>query len=192
MKKIIKNDQWAILLFSLYSYSSNLIESIINFFPQFIRNRLFRFLFQEYGRNTMIDYKCFFRYPWRIKIGNNVAINRGCKLYPSMRSDDGYIILEDNVILGPNVTIFSAGHDYSLLNLPDNSSPVLIGRFAWVGGNTTILPGVTIGEGAIIGAGSVVTKNIPPYKVAVGNPAKVIKSRILIDKSYPQSIVNES
>jgi acetyltransferase-like isoleucine patch superfamily enzyme len=56
---------------------------------------------------------------------------------------------------------------------------VRIGKYTWIGGNSTILPGVTVGEGAIIGAGSVVTHDIPPYSVAVGVPAKVIKVRVL-------------
>jgi len=96
-----------------------------------------------------------------------------------MQSSDGLIKLEDHVVLGPGVVIFAAGHDYSQLDLPDISKPVVIRKFAWVGGNTTILPGVEIGEGAVIGAGSVVTKNIPAYSVAAGNPAKVLKNRVI-------------
>lgn len=192
MKRVLKNDNYATLLFSFYSYVSNLMWFVIDISPQFIRRLMFRFIFKKYGKNTMIDYKCFIRYPWRVKIGSNVAMNRGCELYSSMRSDHGYIILEDHVILGPNVTIFSAGHDYFFINLPDTSAPVHIGRHAWIGGNTTILPGVAIGEGAVIGAGSVVTKDIPAYTVAVGNPAKVIKKRILVQTNEPIRIDGES
>ena len=96
-----------------------------------------------------------------------------------MRSKDGYIILEDNVSLGPGVVIFSAGHDYSKLDLPDISLPVTIKKNAWVGGKTIILPGVTIGEAAVIGAGSVVRTDIPAFSIAAGNPAMVIGKRVL-------------
>ena len=119
-----------------------------------------------------------------------MAINRGCELYSSMQSEHGFIYLEDNVVLGPRVLIFAAGHDYFSLDLPDVSAAVVICRNAWVGGNTTILPGVVIGEGAVVGAGSVVTKNIPAYSVAVGNPAKVIKRRLLT-KLIPNSNIEK-
>jgi acetyltransferase-like isoleucine patch superfamily enzyme len=98
-----------------------------------------------------------------------------------MQTSAGVIILEDNVVLGPGVVIFSSTHDYNFLALPDISAPVKICRYVWVGGKSIILPGVVIGEGAVIGAGSVVTKDIPPYCVAVGNPAKVIKQRVVTE-----------
>lgn len=169
----------AIFLFSVYSYASNILWLVLDVLPQFVRKIFFLIAFKKFGRNCMVDYRCFIRYPWMVSFGNGVLLNRGCELYPSMRSDHGYITLEDNAVLGPRVVIFSAGHDYSSLDLPDTSAPVVICRHAWIGGNTTILPGVVIGEGAIVGASSVVTKNIPAYSVAVGNPAKVIKRRPL-------------
>ncbi|WP_191969730.1 acyltransferase [Neorhizobium galegae] len=80
-------------------------------------------------------------------------------------------------MLGPAVKLFAASHDYSHLDLPDTSAPITIERFVWVGGGAIILPGVTIGEGAIIGAGSVVSRDIEPYTVNAGNPARFLNRR---------------
>ncbi|PMW33490.1 acyltransferase [Pseudomonas sp. GW460-7] len=179
MKNPIKKRNLVVFVYSMFSYLSGMLWIVVDLLPHFIRNFIFRLVFKTYGHETMLDYKSFVRYPWRVCLGNGVAINRGCELYPSMQTDEGVITLEDHVVLGPGVIIFSSGHDYTALHLPDISAPVIVRKHAWIGGKSIILPGVTIGEGAIIGAGSVVTKDIPPYTVAVGNPAKVIKARIL-------------
>ncbi|MHC8387632.1 acyltransferase [Pseudomonas sp. MDT2-39-1] len=179
MKVRIKSRRFVIFLYSSFSFFSGVIWSLMNIMPPFVRGFVFRISFKRFGKNCLLDYQCFVRYPWRVSIGDNVDINRGCELYSSMQTELGFITLEDNVVLGPGVVIFSSGHDYSLLDLPDISAPVTICRYAWVGGRTIILPGVIIGEGTVIGAGSVVTKSIPAYCVAVGNPAKVIKKREL-------------
>jgi acetyltransferase-like isoleucine patch superfamily enzyme len=174
---LISNRTSAIFLFSIYSYLSNIFWIVLDVLPQFLREICFKIILKEYGKHCSIDYRCNFRYPWRVSIGDGVAINRGCELYSSMQSEDGMITIQDHAVLGPKVIIFAAGHDYSKLDLPDTSAPVVICSHCWIGGNTTILPGVTIGEGSVIGAGSVVTKNIAAYSIAVGNPAKVIGFR---------------
>lgn len=82
------------------------------------------------------------------------------------------------MLFGPNVSLFSATHDTSVAsrrNLVEYALPITIGDDCWIGGNTTVMPGVTIGKGCTIGAGSVVTKDVPEFSVAVGVPAKVIK-----------------
>jgi acetyltransferase-like isoleucine patch superfamily enzyme len=90
----------------------------------------------------------------------------------------GGITIEDNAMIAANVQLISNNHDpYDLCTL--TCKPVLIREYAWVGAGATILPGVCIGRHAIVGAGSVVTKDVPDYAVAVGNPAKVIK---MLDK----------
>jgi len=145
--------------------------------PPFLRTLVFKILFKEFGKNVFIDYKCYFRYPSKIKIGNNVFINRGCEFYPSRQFKDTYIILEDDAVLGPNVTFFGAGQNPSTPELPDIAATIRVARGAYIGGNSTIRYGVTIGAGAVVAAGSVVTKDVPENTVVGGVPASSIKPR---------------
>ena len=150
---------------------------LLEILPPFLRTFVFKLLFKEFGKNVFIDYKCYFRYPSKIKIGNNVSINRGCEFYPSRQFKDAYIILEDDAVLGPNVTFFGAGQDPSTPELPDIAVTIRVARGAYIGGNSTIRYGVTIGAGAVVAAGSVVTKDVPENTVVGGVPARSIKPR---------------
>jgi galactoside O-acetyltransferase len=112
-------------------------------------------------------------------IGNNVMINAGCYL-----SAEGGLEIEDFVLIGPNSNILSAGHNYSdptntIQNQRLSYGKIIIKKDVWIGASCVLLQGITIGEGAVIGAGSVVTRDIPSMAVAVGNPAKVVKFRSL-------------
>ncbi len=168
-----------ILLYSSYSYILNLGLLLLELSPYPVRILMFRLLLGKLGNDVLIDYGTYFRYPKKISIGDGASINRGCELYAAHLATGGTITIGSNVAIGPHVKVFAGGHDYNTLNLADTAGPVVIGDFAWIGGNSTILPGVHIGEGAVIGAGSVVTRDIPPYTIAVGNPARVIKQRAL-------------
>lgn len=164
--------------FLIYSYIVNLLFFILDLMPHFIRYIFFKIFFKKFGKNVMIDYKTFFRYMNRIKIGNNVNINRGCEFFTS--ANLGTVIeIKDNVTFSPNVKVYSAGHDYKYINLPDTSGDIIIKEYVWIGGNSVILQGVTIGEYSVVSANSVVTKDIPPYSIVAGIPAKVIKKREL-------------
>lgn len=97
----------------------------------------------------------------------------------------GPLRIGDNVMMGPEVVILSSGHAHSRTDIPMNQQgfiaptrPTIIGNDVWIGTRVIILQGVQIGDGCIIGAGAVVTKDIPPYSVAGGVPARVIKSRL--------------
>ena len=150
---------------------------LLEILPPFLRTFVFKLLFKEFGKNVFIDYKCYFRYPSKIKIGNNVSINRGCEFYPSRQFKDAYIILEDDAVLGPNVTFFGAGQDPSTPELPDIAATIRVARGAYIGGNSTIRYGVTIGAGAVVAAGSVVIKDVTENTVVGGVPARSIKPR---------------
>lgn len=168
-----------IFFYGIYSYIINFFFLIMELLPPFARNLIFKLLFKKVGRNCLLDYKTYFRYPSRISLGDNVTINRDCALYASYMVNQVEIKIGNNVALSPHVRIFTATHDYSSLGLDDTAASVIIEDYAWIGGGAIILPGVTIGEGSVIGAGAVVSKSVPPYSVAVGNPARVIKARTL-------------
>ena len=102
-------------------------------------------------------------------IGKNVYINTNC-----LAMSRGGITIEDDAMLAANVSLISNNHDpYARQVLL--CKPVRIGKGAWIGANATILPGVSVGKYAIVGAASVVTKDVPDYAVVVGSPAKVVK-----------------
>jgi len=100
-------------------------------------------------------------------IGDNVTVKSGVQLWDGTR-------IGNNVFIGPNVTftndLFPRSKKY-----PENFTGITVKDFASIGANATILPGVTIGESAMIGAGSVITKDVPAKAVVVGNPAKIIR-----------------
>lgn len=116
-----------------------------------------------------------------INIGKRVIIRPGTMLFADPRENGGGITLEDDVMLGAGVHIYVANHRFDDPNRPiieqghHQSMPVILRQGCWIGAKSVILPGVTIGENAVVGAGSVVTKSIPDRVVAVGNPAKVIR-----------------
>ncbi|KAF4811352.1 putative acetyltransferase [Colletotrichum siamense] len=125
------------------------------------------------GPGTFIEPPFIPDYGCNVVIGENCFINFNCTIL-----DTSLVIIGNRVQLGPNVSIYSAGHETSVLSrikFVEFGDPVYIEDDAWIGGGTIILPGVTIGKGSTIGAGSIVTKSIPPYSVAMGAPAKVVK-----------------
>ena len=106
-----------------------------------------------------------------IHIGENVFINSGCVM-----QDQGGIYIGDNVLLGHNATLLTLNHEENPENRADlHPSPIHIGNSAWLGSNVTVLPGVTIGDGAIVAAGAVVTKDVPKDTIVAGIPAKVMR-----------------
>ena len=105
----------------------------------------------------------------KVMIADRVAINSFCRFF-----GHGLIKIGEDTQIGPGTLITTTGHDYAG-DLSVSFHKVVIGRRVWVGANVTILPNVEIGDFAVIGAGSVVTKSIPPDSLAVGVPAKVIR-----------------
>lgn len=130
--------------------------------------------FAEVGNNTYIQPPYFANWGGaHVHIGSNVYANFNLTLV-----DDGHIYIGDKTMIGPNVTIATAGHPI-LPSLREKALQfnvdVHIDRNVWIGAGAIILPGVTIGENSVIGAGSVVTKDIPANVVAVGNPCRVLR-----------------
>ena len=126
------------------------------------------------GERNTFAYNCYIS-PLNLIIGNNNWIGVNNILI-------GDIIINSNVMIGPNVLIAGANHSYTDLSKPMNEGQLIIKGITieddvWIGGNSTILDGVTIKKGSIIGAGSVITKNVEEYSIVAGNPAKAIGNR---------------
>lgn len=121
-------------------------------------------------------------YGSHIEVGKNLFINYNCTII-----DVAKVTIGDNCQLAPNVAIYTAGHPVhpmSRNSLYEYGIEVNIGDNVWIGGNTVVLPGVHIGSNTVIGAGSVVTKDIPDWVIAAGNPCKVIRRITEEDKEF--------
>ena len=107
-----------------------------------------------------------------IHLEKNVFINSGCRF-----QDQGGIYIGENSLIGHNVILATLNHNVDPYNRADlYPKPIHIGKRVWVGSGSIVLPGITIGDNSIVGAGSVVTKDIPPNTIYAGNPAKFIKN----------------
>ena len=121
-------------------------------------------------------------YGSHIEVGKNFFANYNCTII-----DVAKVKIGDNCQMAPNVSIYTAGHPLhpvSRNSMYEYGISVTIGDNVWIGGNTVIMPGVHIGSNTVIGAGSVVTKDIPDWVVAVGNPCRVIRQITEEDKKY--------
>lgn len=120
--------------------------------------RLFPPFYTDFGKN--------------ITIGKNVFINSGCHF-----QDQGDIEIGDGTLIGHNVVLATINHDLNpSMKRKNHYAPIKIGRNVWIGSNATVLQGVTIGDWAVIAAGAVVAKDVEPYTVVGGVPAKIIKT----------------
>jgi acetyltransferase-like isoleucine patch superfamily enzyme len=107
-----------------------------------------------------------------ITVGKNVFINSGCRF-----QDQGGITIGDGALIGHNAVLATLNHDFSPENRADmHPAPIVIGKNVWLGASVTILPGITVNDGAVIAAGAVVTKDVPSNTVVGGVPAKYIKT----------------
>ena len=146
------------------------------------REQILKNLLAEIGENCYIEPPLHANWGKYTHFGNNVYANFNLTLV-----DDTDIFVGDNVMFGPNVIIATAGHpvDTPLREkVAQFNIPVRIGKNVWIGAGAIVLPGVTIGDHSVIGAGSVVTKDIPPNVVAVGNPCRVLREINDRDKEY--------
>jgi len=138
------------------------------------REAMLREMFAEIGEGCYIEPPLHANWGGHfVHFGKNVYANFGLTLV-----DDTHIYVGDNVMFGPNVVVATAGHPI-LPELREQglqyNAPVHIGKNCWIGAGALLMPGVSIGEGSVIGAGSVVTRDVPANVVAVGNPCRVLR-----------------
>lgn len=135
---------------------------------------LLKNLFAKTGRLLTIEPNFFCDYGYNIEFGENCYINHNCVILDCAKVEFG-----QNVLIGPNCGFYTAIHPINAEERNqwfEYAKPITVGNNVWFGGNVVVLPGVSIGNNTVIGAGSVVTKDIPDNVVAVGNPCKVIKN----------------
>lgn len=147
------------------------------------RQALLKKMFAELGEGCYIEPPL--RSNWggkHIHFGNHVYANFNLTMV-----DDTHIYVGDNTMIGPNVTIATAGHPIYVPLREKGcqfNAPVRIGKCCWIGAGSIILPGVTIGDNTVIGAGSIVTRDIPENTVAFGNPCRVVRPIGERDREY--------
>lgn len=139
-------------------------------------------LFGKAGKNAMVNPPFYCDYGFNIEVGDNFFCNYNCTML-----DVAKITFGDNCFLAPNVAVYTAGHPIhpaARNSLYEYGLPITVGDNVWIGGNVILLPGVTVGSNCVIAAGSVVTKDIPPWSVAAGNPARVVRAITEDDLPY--------
>ncbi len=137
------------------------------------RYELFRSILGKTDDSFIIESPFHCDYGYNVEVGKNFYMNVGGVIL-----DEAKVIFGDNVFIAPNCAFYTAGHplDVERRNKGlEYAKPIRIGNNVWIGGNVVVLPGVTIGDNCVIGAGSVVVKDIPSNSLAVGNPCKVKK-----------------
>ncbi|MFV0289958.1 MAG: sugar O-acetyltransferase [Mangrovibacterium sp.] len=137
------------------------------------RDDKLRTIIGKMGINVKIQADFFCDYGTNIEIGNDFFANHNCVML-----DCGKITFGDHVFVAPNCGFYTVGHPLNALERNkwlEYAHPIVVGNNVWIGGNVVVLPGVTIGDNTVIGAGSVVTNDIPSGVLAFGNPCRVVR-----------------
>ncbi len=163
----VKRLFWEILCFLFY-------RPWPYFLGKKFRNFLLRLFGAKIGKRVSVFPSATVWAPWNLTLDEYVAIDRNVYLYSVDK-----IVIGSKVAISDGAFICTAGHDISYASRPLTTAPITIEDGVWIGARAFIMPGVTIGEGAVVAAGAVVTKNVEPWAVVGGNPAKFIKYREL-------------
>lgn len=145
-----------------------------------LRKEVLRKLFGGYSKGLYIEPPFYCDYGSNIHVGENVYLNFNCVIL-----DVNPVTIGARTLIGPNVQIYAATHpmEHKLrASMLESGKPVHIGEDVWIGGGVIVCPGVRIGDRSVIGAGSVVTRNIPSDSFAAGNPCKVIRKLLNEDQ----------
>ena len=168
---------------ALQARAKTLVEKFNSLPPEAMEERmaLNKEIFGSCGKNVWIVP------PMKLAVGKYISIGAGCYFNAGTTFiDDWKIEIGSNCLFGPNVTLCTTGHPISPNHRMDGmySFPIKIGNTCWIGANVIVLPGITIGDHPVIGAGSVVTKDIPANVVAAGNPCRVLRQIDERDETY--------
>ena len=163
--------QYRLIAGSIFSYVYNYILTSCP--SRQLRMSYLKAYLSQVGAGTSVQMGCRFLNGRKVYLGDRNVINFGC-LFDGRHYQ---IKTGSDVSIGPEATILTLGHDPQSPEFTDKGGDVIIGDKVWIAYRAIILPGVTIGEGAVVGAGAVVTKDLEPYSIVAGNPAKVIKKR---------------
>lgn len=173
MKKIKR----ALGYFLYYFFARHLPCSTVPyaFGSKHIRGFCARLMFDSCGKNINIEHGAFLASGKGIEIGNNSGIGLNCRI-------TGPLTIGNDVMMAPGVNIVTQNHEISDTQIPmrlqtAEKKKVTICDDVWIGVNAIILPGITIGKGSVIAGGAVVTKDVAPYSIVGGNPARVIRVR---------------
>lgn len=142
--------------------------------PTCLKKWLLRLFGAKVGRGFLLRPRVNVHMPWKLEIGDHCWIGEGCEflnLEP--------IVLHDHVAIAHRVYLATGNHDFTDHTMPFRNAPIIIEQGTWVASCAFIGPGVTIGQHSVVTAGSVVTKSVPPWSVVQGNPAQVVKERVL-------------
>ncbi|SFG96255.1 maltose O-acetyltransferase [Sporolactobacillus nakayamae] len=157
----------------IYDCYIAILNFVVPLIPvQNLRKLIYKIGKMKIGKNTTILRPVYLYAPSRIQIGDYCAINDHVVL-----DGRGKLIINDNVNISPYVKIYTAEHDVNSMDFHYTAGITTINKFAWVSTGSILLPGISVGEGAVIAAGAVVTKDINPYDIVGGVPAKVIGHR---------------
>lgn len=138
------------------------------------RKEILKKIIKTTSANFIVEPPFWCDYGYNIELGDNFYSNHNLVIL-----DGANVKFGDNVFIGPNCAFYTAGHPVNVQQRNEGleyARTISIGNNVWIGGNVVVLPGVTVGDNSIIGAGSVVTKDIPGNVIAVGNPCKVIRN----------------
>ena len=170
------------LKYEIYELLETLFSIVPGTMGKYLRQMFYNGFFKKCGKNLNVGLRVKIQVPGNIYIGENVGLNYGVWMAANYH-EEGKIIIGNNVLIGPYTIMHSGNHNYKNTALPINKqgfnfSIITIEEDVWIAARCTILSGVTIGKSSIIAAGSVITKDVPPFSVVAGVPGKIISTRI--------------
>jgi putative colanic acid biosynthesis acetyltransferase WcaF len=161
-----------------YMVNATLFRCLIGMSCREIRNMILRLFGAKIPLKSLVYSSCKIYAPWNLEIGMHACVGPNTELYNKDK-----ITIKDNVVISQGSYLCTASHDISKKQFPLVTAPIIIENQAWIAAGTFIGMGVTIGEGAVVGARAAVFKDIEPWTVVGGNPAKFIKKRMIKDTS---------